>query len=130
MAIIATINAVLVAGSKRKRRQKYLFFIAFMGVMLLGHTYQAYLAVAGLRNTVAPLWAKFLFVLYGVVNASVVLTQCDVIWRATHLVRAVSYEHRRSIPHPSDRQVNIMCAVTFGGQAAFLIPWFLYYVSR
>jgi hypothetical protein len=120
------VNAVRQSQTRCTRAICYIALMVLLVILVVAHGYQAWMGVSAL-GFLAPIWAKCVFALYGLVNSAVTLTQVHIICRTTRYVVAtpLKAQARRLSEFTITEEVT-MFLVTLGGQAAFAVPYLMY----
>ena len=109
-----------------ERRKSYLYILTLLVFFVLLHAVQARMGIQALGFN-SPIWAKAISGLYALANVFVVLTQLHLGFRTTRFFFGGLYPRsKRSYVDYSGAEVEIMLAVTIGGQIVFLSLYSIY----
>lgn len=111
---------VYVATTPRLRSKEYRDAVILLIIMIAAHALQAKMGYEAFVANV-PIYAKAYFLIYGLVNVTVSLTQTWLLWRVSdfHFTQPLAKGQRRGFKAKPE-QVTTAIVFTLAGQSIFL----------
>ncbi len=125
-AIRSLFSIFLSSPDKKSRLTSYAILLGLLIFFVFGHGSQAWLGYKGMISH-SPLWTKFIFLPYMVVNIAVTIVHTYLVFRATILLFTCRYGRRfHFLSTLPNSEMALALFVTLLGQALFIVPYLIY----